>query len=260
MADDLRRTPHLRDWVQTLLLGAGIGAGVWQFVFKEIWAPAAAPINVTTEVAVKRAGFRNTSEQTAGAQLEAIEVAVTAKNPSARDVWLLPTCWSANGVTVVAAPQDGDWTNRVTTQINDRRRTAEGLSYRWGNLITVAAGDVFPDDGVIHPNESITTSFVFYVPQRVYDVLYIRVQLPTTPIANSADIVWTVTPEGGCEARAYRTKKAGERGEEITDFLAAFRDPTLQFQTAVSTRELSLWQSNPPPAAGEPSAGPSPSR
>lgn len=259
VTDESGRTSRLRDWVQTLLVGAGIGAGIWQFVFKEIWAPAAAPINVTTEVAVKRVGLRDMSTRRDGAQLEAIEVAITAKNPSSRDVWLLPTCWFASGVTVAAAQANENWEKRVSTQINDRGRASEGLSYKWSSLLTVAAGDVFPEDQLIHPSESITTSFVFYVPQGVYDVLYIHIQLPTTPVADSADVVWTVTPDRGCDMRAYR-KKDGARGEEIKDFPAAFRDASLQFQIAGSTRELSLWQNTPPSAATAPSAGPSPAR
>lgn len=31
-------------------------------------------------------------------------------------------------------------------------------------------------------------------------------------------------------------------GAEITDFMAAYRDPTIQLQTAGSLRQLSLWR------------------
>jgi hypothetical protein len=177
--------------------------------------------------------------------LEAIELTVAARNPSTRDVWLLPNCWFAFGIKILADKENKDWTNRITRQIEKHGASYEGAYYKWSEAVTVAAGEVFPEDQLLHPNESITTSLMFYVPEHVYDVVRVHIELPTTPVANSMEVAWTVTPDNGCASRVYRAKPNGERGEEVTDFGKAFKNRALQFQTATSTRELSLWQNKP---------------
>jgi hypothetical protein len=248
MADEPRHASQIREWVQTLVIVVGVGLGLWQFWFKEIWIPAGAPINITTEVSVKRAGFRGASSGVGNEHFEALELAVVAKNPSSRDVWVVSNCWHAQGIAIVTRNQGKDWANTIAQRIEKHEPSNEGAYYKWDKTLVVAAGEVFTEDQLLHPNESISTSVVFYVPQDVYDVLHVRVELPTTAVADSAEVVWTVTPDKGCNSRVYR-KRNNARGTEIVDFPAAFLDRHVQFQSATSTRELSLWQSKPPEAA-----------
>ncbi len=260
MAEESGRSSKIRDWIQTFFIGAGIVAGIWQFVFKEIWAPAGAPINLTTEVTVKQAGFKGPVQETSNEQLEAIELTIAARNPSTRDVWLLSNCWYAHGIRISAGKENEDWTNIITAQIKDHAPSYEGAFYEWSKPVAVAAGEVFPEDQLLHPNELIATSLIFYVPQGAYDLMRVHIELPTTPVANSMEVAWTVTPDKGCDSRVYRTKPDGKRGVEITDFPKAFKDRTLQYQVATSTRELSLWQNKQSAAASTSPAGASPRR
>jgi hypothetical protein len=255
MAGKVGRASNIRDWIQTLLIGTGICVGFYQFEFKEIWAPAAAPINLTTEVNVAEAGFKRQGKQPSDSQLEAIELKVAARNPSGRDVWLLPTCWHAYGRKIAANNENNDWTSGITKTVEQHRPSDQGSYYKWNKPDVVAAGEVFPEDQILHPNEAITTSIVFYLPQDSYDLVRVHLELPTTPVANSAEVMWTVTPANGCEAQVYRKKLNGERGAEIRDFPKAYRDRTLQYQTATSTRELSLWKSGSSATASPQPAG-----
>lgn len=241
MATKQQRAAEFRDWLQAVVIVVGLGVGIWQFQVKEIWNPASAPINITTEVSVKEAGFKGAGNDKGQQQFEAIELSVTAKNPSSRDVYLLKNCWFAAGATVIGREQNESWTDNVTRQIEADSVITEGAYYTLEKASLVEAGEVFTDK-ILHPNESISASFVFYMPQDVFDMLYVHVELPTSAVMDAVEFEWNVKPQSGCASHAYRKRK-GTRAEEIKDFLAAFSDRTLQLQSAAATRELSLWQS-----------------
>ncbi|HXQ66643.1 MAG TPA: hypothetical protein VN980_08740, partial [Alphaproteobacteria bacterium] len=189
MADKPRLASEIRDWVQTVVIVLGVGAGIWQFEVKEIWTPAAAPINVTTELTVKEAGFRGASSNENKEQFEAIELSIVAKNPSTRDVYLLANCWEAVGLVIATHNESQDWTKTITERLEKTQPSNKGAYYEWQKAHMVAAGEVFLEDEVLHPNESVSTTHVFYVPKDVYDVLHVRLVLPTTAIADSAEAV-----------------------------------------------------------------------
>lgn len=243
MADTSQRSSEIRDWLQTLVVVAGVGLGAWEFAFKEILTPASAPINITTEVKVKEAGFRGKGSGSSQDQFEAIELSVSAKNPSTRDVFLLKNCWHAQGLTIITRKENEIWTDGVTREIARNMPTNEGAYYTLDKNPFVEAGEIFTDV-VLHPNEVISASTVFYVLQDVFDMLYVHVTLPTTAVRDTVEVAWTVTPDNGCTLRIFR-KRNGASTEDITDLSPehrAYLDHTAQFQTAKSTQELSLWQ------------------
>ena len=104
--------------------------------------------------------------------------------------------------------RDGDDLAEVVVEVflvdEQHRPSNQGSYYKWNKPDVVAAGEVFPEDQILHPNEAITTSIVFYLPQDSYDLVRVHLELPTTPVANSAEVIWTVTPANGCEAQVYR--------------------------------------------------------
>lgn len=243
MADEPRLSSEIRDWIQALVIVAGVGVGIWQFWFKEIWAPAIAPINITMEVSVREAGFRGANGGKNQEQFEAIELAFAAKNPSGRDVYLLRNCWYAQGVAIITGKQNESWTNVKTNEIATTTPTIIGAYYTLDKAPVVGAGLVFADQ-ILHPNKSVYTSTVLYVPRDVFDALHVMVKIPTTAVFDSAEADWTVTPDEACTVRLYR-KRHGSRAEEIKELSAAYSDRTVQFQTSVSMHQLSLWQSKP---------------
>jgi hypothetical protein len=245
MADKPQRISMIRDWVQPVVVVAAFLAGIWQFQVKEYWNPAAAPLNLSMDVTLKEAGF---SPGKGNEPFEAIELAITAKNPSTLDLYLLASCWDAKGFAISNRNESEDWAKTIKIE-EDTEISHPGTFYKLDRSRVMAAGRVFKDS-ILHPNESISTSFVFYVPQDVYDILSVQIMLPTAAVRNAdkepeAEAVWTVTPEG-CVMQAFR-KLNGLRREEITDNNKEVS--RLKLQLAKSTRELSLWQSKPPPAA-----------
>ncbi len=242
MSGKAQSASEIRDWVQAIVVVAGVLAGVWEFVFKEIVLPASAPINLSTDINVREAGSKGPNDDKSQSQFEAIELSVTAKNPSTRNVYLLTNCWYAQGETISTSNQpSGDWAANMTQQIASNAPMNQGAFYGLDKVPVIAAAEVFPEDEVLHPNETISTSMVFFVPQNTFDVVRVHVHLPTTAVYAAAEQVWTVSPVNGCVGHTYR-KKNGVRGAEITDLLAAYLDRNLQLQAANSVRELSLWQ------------------
>jgi hypothetical protein len=246
----------VRLWIQAIAIPTvAIAWGAYTFYFKEILSPSIAPINLTTQVAVKEAGFGGASSGENKDQFEAIELAVTATNPSSRDVYLLPNYWRVMGVPIETRPKSDDWVENANTLIEEKTQPANaGAHYKAKKDVLVAAGSVFNDE-VLHPNESISASFVFYVPLGRYDVLNVDVSLPTTAKQSSAWYVHKLKPDGTIESPAYRMANDDTLGAEITDFMAAYRDPTIQLQTAGSWRQLSLWRKGEDGTSGADIAG-----
>ncbi len=243
MANKPRLSSEIRDWVQALVIVVGLGVGIWQFQVKEIWNPASAPINITTEVSVKEAGFKGAGSDKSQQQFEAIELSVTAKNPSSRDVFLLKNCWYAQGLTTILNNREREnWIDHISKQIEENAPVNEGAFYALDKVPMVESGEIFREDHVLHPNEAISASVVFYLPQELFDALYVHVSLPTIAVEDSAEVDWLVTRDRPCSMRLFR-KRNGARAEEIKDGRAAYKDRHIEFQTADSTRELSLWQS-----------------
>ena len=79
------------------------------------------------------------------------------------------------------------------------------------------------------------------VQQGVYDLLTGDVRWPTTAQLSSALFDHELSPDGTIDSHAYRIEGDDKLGPEITDFMAAYRDPTIQVQEAGATRQLSLW-------------------
>jgi len=129
----------------------------------------------------------------------------------------------------------------MTEQIGKGTPMNEGAFFELSDAPVIDAAQAF-DDELLHPGEAISTSMVFFVPQGMFDILRVHLEIPTTAVYDSAEAVWTVTRENGCSSTLYR-RRNGVRAEVITDLLAAYKDRSIQYQTAQSTRELSMWPS-----------------
>jgi hypothetical protein len=193
-------------------------------------------------VTVKDAGVGRASGGENEKQYQAIELSITATNPSTRNVYLLSNYWRVMGVPIVTRAMGSDWVDNANTLIEQQMPPANaGTHYEAKRDVLVAAGSVFNDD-ILRPSESISASFVFYVPQGIYAVLNVDEDLPSVATRNSVRVVHKLTPDGKIESRAYRIEGDGTLGAEITDYLAAGRDPTIQMQAAYASRQLSLWR------------------
>ena len=258
----------LRSWLPiiTPIITAVLGAifTVAVFYYRDIYLPATAPINLTTEVKLKQAGFDRASDDK-GDGLAAIEVRVTARNPSSRTVFLMPNIWSIHGVTIKAVSESGNWLNPASDKINQRRRTG-GKHHERSTPTLVHAGPVFTEDNIVHPNETVSTSFVTYVPRNTYDLLIVHIFLPSVTKAHPKDpfkagaTIQYVPNDDGTELgrRVYVYNSIGQEKELSRDKEGNYVDlpRDLGLSTFSSTTELSLWPSKDDEA--EPVAASSP--
>lgn len=223
------------------------GLGLLQFWLVQVKWPAQAPVNLTTELSVRDAGSSEAHVAAGGAgetRLQAIELEVTARNPSARTIYLLRNIWAAHGIKVDPNRKEG-WLDLMEKQVNGPRRIVGGEHYAPKRPAPIAVGNVFPDDG-LQPNETIVRSFVFYVEQGKYDYVEVDVFLPPTA-AESAhhdgrpaiDVEWKLRPERqGYFPVVKLIRPDGTRQEASQD--ADLKDSGLQWSTSI--RMLSLWR------------------
>lgn len=108
---------------------------------------------------------------------------VTAKNPNTRTIFLLPNAFIVWGDNIGFSETDFD-NNMNNSPITDD--SCIDL-YRHCSPIkrsVVAYGKVF-DDYMLKPNEMITTTKSFYIPQGQYDLLDSAIRIPTTTDPNA---------------------------------------------------------------------------
>ena len=99
MARSSERTigQEVNTWVQTFGILVAAAWGVYTFIYKEIVLPKSAPVNISVNLELKTIGPSNPQETEAKKQLIAVEMKVSATNPSPREVYLLPSIWFAYG-------------------------------------------------------------------------------------------------------------------------------------------------------------------
>ena len=256
-APDRKFWDSIRFWLAAVGIPVVLAvAGFWQFYLKEIWWLASA-INLTTEVAVHEAGFGAAAVAKAG-NLEAIELVITARNPSSSTIYLRNNYWAAWGITIgprrQAGEQSEDWLSDATERINNKGVAAAGKYYQFEGVALVSAGPVFSDTA-LHANEKISATFVFYVLQHLYDLVFVNVSLPTTSRENPAqrgtsDLTFRYRPKSD-RSQFEVTSVTNGRHEEVARNKAGDLFPSdisyYGYQRAELSVELSLWRSAPSP-------------
>lgn len=190
---------------------------------------------------VKQAGFKLLSRGEKNEQFEAIELTITANNPSNRIVYLLKNYWMANAMTINTHSDDNSWVKGANEAISRRAIYYKGAHYDRSSTKVVAAGSIF-HDVALKPQEKISSTFVFYLPVGIYDMLEILVGLPSAGKMGYLRYDYDINLKGNMNTRAYKAT-GSDTNEEIKDLSSLFFDPNIQFQSAISVRQLSLWQS-----------------
>ena len=157
---------RLNTWVQIGGILIAAAWGVWTFIFKEIKVPRSAPVNISLNLQLKKIEPPENNEG-----LSAIEMKISATNPSTREIYLLPNAWVAYGGHIAASlpPQD-----KVESAANDTLQNGQDLvtAQRYMRLdkrVLIAVGHLFADAS-LKPSEGVSRTLVFYVPKREYDV------------------------------------------------------------------------------------------
>lgn len=241
----------IRAWLTAVAIPIVLAvAGFWQFYLKEVLWPATA-INLTTELTIKRAGHRVHSSQSG--ELEAIELVVSARNPSSTTIYLLENYWLAWGTKIDPAEKETkDWAVGMERIIHQKRKFIIGKHYNASNATLIAVGSAFTDD-YIRPNEKITATFVFYVPEKTYDLIDVLVELPTVSKGDPArhgrpalGIEYELVSDGSLTMKSvYRVTATGRHVPLETEADGNLKSNDIRYygwQSALSSAELSLWR------------------
>jgi hypothetical protein len=77
---ELSFSKELNTWVQTVGILIAAVWGVYTFIFKEIWIPESAPVNVTVDLQLNKLGVSNSTDKSGSKQLMAVQMKLSAAN------------------------------------------------------------------------------------------------------------------------------------------------------------------------------------
>ena len=223
-------------------LWAAIGTfwTIFAWYHQEVVVPAAAPVNLVTDVTVQEVGMNSRG----GKGLAAVQVTVTANNVSTKTIHLLSNYWDAWAGTVAESAAEGngdDWIARINAAQADQRKSGQpdyalpGRHYKLSGMDRVGWGNLFPTTYILHPKETISASALFYVPVDRYDMVHVEVHIPTTELPD-VELMFVVDQKS-VHPVLYRKREDGTteevRGEEDIDALAAKVQQTQAFREIV---------------------------
>lgn len=237
---------EINTWVQIIGIIIGSGWGVYTFIYKEIWIPKSAPVNVTVDLQLKKIERPNSQQMQDKKQgLTAIEMEITATNPSSRIVYLLSSRWTAYGINVDIRDEDPELANKIPTTLNSQKVAYIEKYAKTGAAssdIPVAIGNAFSDNS-IKPNEKLTRKIIFHIPSRKFDLIDVVVQISSMGLMNGAIAEWGYNKGDGFLLNVYRIAENGARIAVDVDENGYFiADTKLELQTNKSESMLSLWQ------------------
>jgi hypothetical protein len=178
-------------WIQTFGIIIAAAWGVYTFIFKEIIIPKATPINITLSLQLHKIGEENIKIE-GEKSLIAIEMKVSATNPSSRTVYLLPNIWVAYGKKIVAINNDS-FNDRVADALQPDDYDVHILSVERHSEIKsasmVAVGRLFIDN-FLRPGEKALRTLIFHVPAKKYDLLEVFLMMPTVADYGLIELEW----------------------------------------------------------------------
>lgn len=236
---------ELNIWVQTMCIIIATLWGAYTFIYKEIMLPKAVPVNVSVDLQLKKIGRPNSQvQQGENKALIAVEMAVSATNPSSREVYLLPSVWIAHGYKVNALSENKGFAKQATLVLDSQDKSQLEKHASTAGIADgpVAIGRLFPDNS-LKPNEKVAQKLLFHVPVGRYDFISVEALMPTMAKKEGAVLVWKYDEkDGSLVPIMFKIAKNGERKEMKNDKDGHYMDDELELQTAASRSTLSLWQ------------------
>jgi hypothetical protein len=240
MAEGRSLAQDVNNWVQTVAI---FGAGIWALY--TFWYQArevkSAPVNITLDLQLKKIGSDQRTSANNGKGLVPIEVKVSARNPSSRTVYLLPSAWIAWGSKIVSTTQPKPIRDFKITGDTDDRRIELHVSN--GEREVVGVGRLFQRDDSLRPGEIITRTLIIYVPPNEYNEVAVRTILQTVVKENALDLNWELNSEKkDFDERFYSLGPNGKRTEIKADANGFHFDPALEVQGFDSDSAIALTQ------------------
>jgi len=241
MAEKRERTlgESLNTWLQIVgILVAAVWAA-WTFVYKEIQVPQSAPINISMNLQLKKAGVG-----TGKAPMVALEMRISATNPSTRRVYLLPSLWTINGCKRTPSQfSDDESFGRFAVRVLNAH--AGQSTERYSSLdcsALVAAGDLFTDVW-LNPGESVARTEILHIPSGRYDLVSADASMPTADVEVIGKWSYRYSWEdGGIVGELCRVNTNHECAPVAAKGERGYIDAGIGYQVAESQSEISLWE------------------
>jgi hypothetical protein len=227
----------INTWMQIVGICIAAAWGVYTFVFKEITVPKSAPVNISINLQLKKLGTGSSNK----ANLMAVEMNISATNPSTREIHLLTSAWSARGIRIGVAERDQ---TNFTKAIEDALRESNGLDTVQRHAVAkersmVAAGPLFVDAD-LKPNEKVARTIIIYVPRDDYDFVEVSAAMPSAEGVSRIALEWVFDKEyDDLKPVFYRVNKNGNR-TPIKESDAS-SDKRVKLQWTLAGSQISLW-------------------
>jgi len=179
-------------WVQTIGIIIAAIWGAYTFIFKEIVLPKSAPVNVSVDLQLKRIEVRDFKmRREYNKSLVAVEMTVSATNPSSRLVYLQPNIWIASAAIIRKMSKTPNFIQQINDSINkEDLNIKEKHAWSYSPIPEpVAVGRLFLNTQ-LKPNEKITRKIIFHVPRGLYDLIEVEIYVPTVAKKDIARLEW----------------------------------------------------------------------
>jgi hypothetical protein len=206
---------RINTWVQIVGILVAAGWGVYTFVYKEIELPSLVPVNLEISNPVIMTSSANNG-------LCAVQIRFAAKNPSSREVHLLPGIWVAFGTHVkAAATDDAAFEKDASAILKDPRiinAVQRHVQLQSGSM--VAMGNLFGDITLKPWGETAGYSILFYIPASDYDEIAVMACIVSAANVSGVQLDWSSADIDRWQVwspRVYRVNKNGKRTIIPTD-------------------------------------------
>lgn len=235
-------TENFNKWVQSIGIIIAAAWGAYTFVYKEIRVPKSAPVNISINLQLKKLGTANPKKA-----LVAVEMRVSASNPSSRRTYLLQNKWMVWGYRAnTKKPEDpATFYDRTATQMNAQLGNSSERHTRWSTRSVVAGGSLFSDTW-LSPNETLTKTIIFCVPRNQYDSVLAIVVMPTSESEKGLEMQWRGNKDTeNTQSTLYVVGDHGQLEPAKTDGKGRLNDERVRelgYQLATGSAEISLWE------------------
>ncbi|MGA9754484.1 MAG: hypothetical protein WBV23_05005 [Desulfobaccales bacterium] len=238
-SEERTRGEQINTWVQTIGIVLAAAWGIYTFVFTQITLPKSAPLNISIGLSLKRSGTSVPVVAKNGKKFEAIEMKISAQNPSSRIIYLYPNKFIAYGFKVIQKDYN------IPKQIPDQQDNFCSLitkHYSLSQSSIIAIADFIPDF-FLKPGEKVGRDLIFLVPKGEYDMLQVIGYIPTA--ADESDefkLRWECVENNELAYSMYKVSGGKEEKLEKIKGVGFKNYPKkLDWQYAETSSMISLW-------------------
>ena len=240
VAQKRSHTENFKDWLQIIaIFAAAIWAILFTYYYKEHVVPKSAPINISLNLELKKIPIMDNQKQR---RLYVIELNAVAKNPSSRDVMLLPSAFIVYGYKVTDIKlTTNDFTEKCDSVFKEPYSMACIMKNVQNEFVSVIASGGLYNDKVLEPNEQIERSMILHVPINKYDIVEAIVYVPTVREKNDIMLNWIFNKnKDGLDYTLYHTSDRKHEAIKKDELITLRKEIDLRFANTV--KALSLWK------------------